>query len=267
MMGREDGTVFEKVRPRARPGSIPEALDMFRSEVRFYREVRPVLRGVGVRVPACVSAEVLGDGSTRIVLEDLSSLRRGAEPAAVAGALRRLHDAFAGDDDVLARWPWLRRVGAGADLIGAHYESLWVSSLRDRGDQPAPVRQLGASLVGRVAAAEWAEGSAGPLTLCHGDPSVRNVFTDADDEVVFVDWEDVRCASGIVDLAWLLVSSVEPSSWPAVGAAYGVASQTDLVAVLPSVAAQGFFALAGASDAIEAAGWIKRLAAAAERID
>jgi hypothetical protein len=28
------------------PGSIPEALDMFRSEVRFYREIAPV---IGVR--------------------------------------------------------------------------------------------------------------------------------------------------------------------------------------------------------------------------
>jgi hypothetical protein len=40
------------VKRRGRPGagSITEALDSFRSEVRFYQEIAPV---AGVRVPAC----------------------------------------------------------------------------------------------------------------------------------------------------------------------------------------------------------------------
>jgi hypothetical protein len=235
---------------------------MFRSEVRFYREIAPALVGV-VRVPACEVAEVLDDGSTRIVLEDVSGFRSGAEPVAVARALRRLHDEFA-DSDVVARWPWLRRVGAGAALIGAAYDEVWSTSLSARADLPQAVLALGASLVGRVAEAEWAEGSAGRLTLCHGDPSIRNVFTAADGAVVFADWEDVRCASGIVDLAWLLVSSVEPASWPAVIDAYD-AAVADLVTVLPSVSAQGLFALASAATS-DTGGWVERLSAAAEML-
>ena len=41
---------YVKRRGPAVPGSIPAALDMFRAEVRFHREVAPV---VGVRAPAC----------------------------------------------------------------------------------------------------------------------------------------------------------------------------------------------------------------------
>jgi thiamine kinase-like enzyme len=143
---------------------------------------------------------------------------------------------------------------------------VWASSLSHRGDLPRSVRRLGEWLVGRVEAAERDEGAAGPLTLCHGDPSTRNVFTDSEGDVVFVDWEDVRIASGVVDLAWLLVSSVAPSSWPAVIEAYGPIAARDLVTVLPSVCAQGLFALSGASTDDEAAGWIERLATAAEML-
>lgn len=57
---------FEKRRVPAKAGSIPEALDMFRAEVRFYREIAPV---VGVRVPVCITAEDTSEG-TRLLLED-----------------------------------------------------------------------------------------------------------------------------------------------------------------------------------------------------
>jgi len=69
----DDGTrIFEKHRDRAPEGSIPDVLDMFASEVRFYREVAPV---VGVRVPQRFAAEASPNG-TRLVLEDLSTWSR-----------------------------------------------------------------------------------------------------------------------------------------------------------------------------------------------
>ena len=52
------------------PGSISEALDSFQAEVRFYREIAPV---VGVRVPACYRAEGTDDG-TVLVLEARSTI-------------------------------------------------------------------------------------------------------------------------------------------------------------------------------------------------
>lgn len=47
--GREMGS-YVKRRELPVPGSVPDALQMFRTEVRFYREVAAV---VGIRVPPC----------------------------------------------------------------------------------------------------------------------------------------------------------------------------------------------------------------------
>jgi len=45
---------FVKRRTWPESGSIPDVLDMFRCELRFYREIAPVL---GDRVPDCCQAE------------------------------------------------------------------------------------------------------------------------------------------------------------------------------------------------------------------
>ncbi|MGH9155459.1 MAG: hypothetical protein ACRD1K_06425 [Acidimicrobiales bacterium] len=95
---------FEKRREPARAGSVPEALDMFRAEVRFYREIAPV---VGVRVPVCLEAEDTSDG-TRLLLEDLSPWTPGADSVRMARELAALHRRWEGQ--ALDRWPWLRRV-------------------------------------------------------------------------------------------------------------------------------------------------------------
>ena len=152
-------TVFEKRRAPAEPGSIPAVLTMFSSEVRFYRDVAPLLRDV-VRVPACAVAEVLEDGSTHLVLEDMSSLTPGGDPVAIARSLRALHDAFAGAP--VGRWPWLRRPGTAAELIASLYDRTWTTVLSVRADLPTEVRWLGDVLVGKVALAERLEGLAGP---------------------------------------------------------------------------------------------------------
>ncbi len=251
---------FEKRRDRAAAGSIPDVLDMFVSEVRFYREVAPV---VGVRVPVCLQAEASPQG-TRLVLEDLSAWALGGDPVAVARELAGLHERWRGQAQ--ERWPWLRRPGKGADLIAALFDRTW-PSLEGRSDLPPSVRSLGRSLVGRLEAAERAEGTAGPLTLCHGDASLRNVFTHPGrgGEVAFVDWEDVSCAPGAVDLAWLLVSSVAPGGWDEVIAAYG--EVVGLEPILPSAAAQGLFSLSDCPEGSPAAeAWVERLNEAAARI-
>jgi Ser/Thr protein kinase RdoA (MazF antagonist) len=250
--------VFEKRRRWAPAGSIPHALSMFESEVRFYREVAPE---VGVRVPACIEA-IEGDEGTLLRLEDLSSWLPGADPVSIAVELQRLHRRWEGR--ALDRWPWLRPPGAAATLIGELYDDTW-PRLATRADIDGPVRKLGQSLVGAVEAAEHAEGTAGPLTLCHGDASIANVATGPSGEIAFLDWEDVRWAAGVTDLAWLLVSSVPPTAWDAVIGAYGDA---DLEAVLPSVAAQGLFALSDLADgSAEALPWVERLSEAACRLD
>lgn len=225
--------------------------------MRFYNEIAPV---VGVRVPACVEA-THDEAGTLLRLEDLSSWSAGADPITVADELRQMHGRWEGT--ALARWSWLRLPGTAADLIGAAYDNAWPRIAR-RQDLDAPVRRLGQSLVGQVEAAEHAEGTAGPLTLCHGDTSVANLATGPSGEVAFFDWEDVRWAAGVTDLAWLLVSSVAPVAWDEVISVYGDA---DVEAVLPSVAAQGLFALSdrpeGSPEALEL---VDRLSEAGRRL-
>jgi len=249
---------YVKRRACPAPGSIPAALDMFRAEVRFYREIAPV---AGVRVPACYEASEAGDG-TVLLLEDLSAWAEGADPVTAAGVLTGLHARWEGQAPV--RWPWLRRVGAAAGLIEELFGQVW-PHLAARGDLTGPVEALGARLVGRVAAAEHQTGHAGPVTLVHGDASLLNMRTGPGGELALLDWEDVSAAPGVLDLAWLLVSSVGPARWDEVIAAYGPAGR--IAEVLPAVITQGLLSLADTPPgSAEAVAWVGRLEAAAKRL-
>lgn len=240
------------------PGSIPEALDIFRSEVRFYREIAPV---IGVRVPACHHTEDNGEG-TVLILEDLSSWQPGADPLAAARLLSGMHRSWAGQAHL--RWPWLRPVGAAAGLVEELYARVW-PGLADREDLTPDVRALGQRLVGRVTESERVIGAAGPLTLVHGDASAQNMRTGPGGEVALLDWEDVSSAPGVLDLAWLLVSSTDPAQWDEVIAAYGPAG--GLAGVLPAVAVQGLLSMSDtAAGSAAANGWARRLAATAALI-
>ncbi|MEV5960494.1 phosphotransferase [Kribbella sp. NPDC051952] len=244
-----------KRRSPAEPGSIAETLNMFESEVRFYREIAPE---VGVRVPACYVAESNADG-TLLELENLSDWAPGAEPAAGALVLRSLHEQWTGRAHV--RWPWLRPLGAGEDLVAALYDRTW-TALAARSDLSAPVRAAGEKLVGNVMEADRAVVRAGALTMVHGDASAQHMRTGPDGEVALLDWEDVSAAPGVLDLAWFLVSSVEPERWGEAVDAYGTSQ--GLVEVMPSTMVQGYLSMSDHPDGSEAAAaWVARLEAAA----
>lgn len=246
---------FVKERPRPEAGSIPDLLRMFEREIRFYTEIAPE---VGVRVPECFEAVESGEGF-RLVLEDLSGWTQGADPEVVARLLSGMHRRW--EREAAERWPWLDRGDRGADAIGALYDRTWADVER-REDITPTVHRMGAGLVGRVAELEREENRPEHPTLIHGDATLRNVWTD-DDEVAFVDWEDVRLADGAVDLAWLLVSSVAPDGWDGVIAAYGPAPEA-LRTAMPATVAQGVLSLADHEDGSEtASGWLERLERAA----
>ena len=164
----------------------------------------------------------------------------------------------------MRRWPWLRRPSLGDELIGNLFDRTW-PQVAARTDLTPEVHALGEALVGQVEAAELAEGTAGPPTLCHGDASLRNVFSSPSGEIAFVDWEDVRYGAGVTDLAWLLVSSVTPTEWEDVIDAYGPAPRLD--DVLPAAAAQGLLSLAHLADGSpDAASWVDRLTVTSRRL-
>ncbi len=240
------------------PGSIPDVLDMFRCELRFYREIAPV---VGVRVPACYQAEETAEG-TLLVLEDLSAWQPGADPVVAARVLSGMHRRWEGQAH--RRWPWLRAEGAAIDLVEKLFGQTW-PQLAAREDLTPSVRALGTRFVGHVTAAEAAAACAGATTLAHGDASMLNMRTSSDGEIVLLDWEDVTAAPGACDLAWMLVSSVDPGRWDEAIAAYG---QSDRLAeVLPAAIVQGLLSLSGTSAGTqEAAAWIERIDAAGARL-
>lgn len=250
---------FVKRRDRPATGSVPEVLGSFVAEVRFYREIAPV---IGVRVPACHRAEDGQDG-TLLVLEDLSGWSPGADPEAAAGLLRAMHERWV--EVAPRRWPWLRPVGAGADVIGSLYGRRWPKLAAGYELGPG-TRIVGEQLVGKVAEACRVESAAGALTLAHGDASMHNLRTGPENEIALLDWEDVRAAPGLVDLAWLLVSSVPPERWDDVVAAYGPADR--LGVALPAAICQGLLSLADAApDSADARGWIARLEIAARQVE
>ncbi|MFF0339330.1 phosphotransferase family protein [Kribbella sp. NPDC004875] len=242
---------YVKRRPPAVPGSIPDVLKMFQSEVRFYTEIAPV---VGVRVPECYQAEQTVDG-TLLVLEDLSAWTPGAAPDAGARALRELHDRWVGR---LEQWPWIRPIGAGEDLVAALYDEAW-PAIAARSDLSPAVLEFGQRLVGKVQDVDRVVATAGPLTLVHGDASAQNLRTGPNGEVAFLDWEDVSAAPGVLDLAWFLVSSVEPAAWSDALNAYGPVD--GLRSVLPSVMVQGYLSVSDLPDGAATA-WNARLGSA-----
>lgn len=249
---------FVKQRAPAAAGSIPDVLQMFVNEVRFYRELAPI---VGVRVPECISAEE-DRGATRLVLEDLSGWAPGADPPEAARLLAALHTRWEGKVD--RRWSWLRPPAAAAELVGELFDASW-PSLGSRPECTATLRSFGARLVGQVPEADRLAARSGPETLLHGDASLRNMRTSPAGEVALLDWEDVGVGPGVYDLAWLLVSSVDPDQWQDTIAAYGVAA--GLGDALPSATVQGFLSLADTSiGSREAVSWIQRMEEAVRRI-
>lgn len=124
---------------------------------------------------------------------------------------------------------------------------------------------MGARLAGRVTEAADRVRNGGLVTLVHGDASVQNMRTGPDGEVVLLDWEDVSAAPGVLDVAWLLVSSTDPARWDEVIKAYGPAGP--IAEVLPAVIVQGLLSLSNTPPrSADAVGWIFRLAAAADRL-
>src|SRR5262245_18467244 len=226
---------------------------MFTAEVRFYREIAPV---IGLRVPACYRAEHDGDG-TLLVLEDLSAWTPGADPVAFATILRDMHARWSGV--AAGRWPWLRPIGAGAAEVAALYAEVW-PSLSEHPGLSTPVRQIGVRLLARLPAVA----PAGPTTLCHGDASMQNARTSGSGEIALLDWEDVTAGYGIDDLAWLLVSSVPPERWDETIDAYGTSD--GLNHAWPDAIQQGLFSLSDDPFGPDADGWCARLAEAAHRL-
>ncbi len=195
----------------------------YEREVRFYRELAPQ---TPFRTPRCYAAEIAPTDDFVLVLEDLGGHPQGdqvtgcsaVQAASVVRSLAGLH----------ARWweprptehPWLpfTTVGLqrGRPVQGA-FARAW-ERVRDS-VEPGARALLDAGVESYVDL--LTEISTGPVTLCHGDFRLDNLFLpnmgssdgvtgEGGTEVIAFDWQFACRARGAYDLAYFLALDLEP---------------------------------------------------------
>jgi hypothetical protein len=196
--------------------SVATALDLYRNEVGFYRD----LAGQTDLAVRCHHTAV--DESTHdfvIVLDDMSADTAvdqvdGAsedQATSVVAALADHHARF-WDEAGLDGARWLRPLDHPrfVDGLAAATRATW-PAIRDRHRDrlDAPTVALGdrlADLVPRIAA----ELSRPPRTLAHGDVRLDNVFFDASGRVRLCDWQLTDRSRGMRDVALFVTQSLTP---------------------------------------------------------
>ncbi|MEX1022639.1 MAG: aminoglycoside phosphotransferase family protein [Dehalococcoidia bacterium] len=185
-------------------------------EVRFYRELA---EETPLRSPRCYAAEIAPNDDYVVLMEDLGHLRQGDQVAACtpAEAARAIEGAAA----LHARWweaepgprphAWLPFTTVGLDRAGpvqGSFARAW-SLVRDGVPQPArDALDRGVEAYRDL----LAEVSRGPVTVCHGDYRLDNLFfDDAAGNVIAFDWQFVCRARGTYDVAYFLALDLEPA--------------------------------------------------------
>lgn len=184
----------------------------YRREALAYRELLPV---TPVAAPLAHDVQTDGDAAS-FVLEDLANDRAvdqldgltATDAASVAGELARLHGHWRRSPalarlDVRTSTPTVldpAALSAGLDTVREH----WATTLGD-----ILLQAFGRVLTAREGLVA-AFGSAGPPTLCHGDPRADNLVFRAPDRAVLFDWQQLAIQFGAADIAWLAATSLEP---------------------------------------------------------
>ncbi len=182
----------------------------YEREVRFYRELAV---STPLRAPRCYAAQIDSNDDFVILLEDLGGERQGdqvsgctvAEAHEVVRALAAMHARWWEPDP--APHPWLPFTTVGLDRgrpVGGAFARAW-ARVRD-GVDPGAHTVLDAGVEGYVDL--LTEVSTGPVTLCHGDFRLDNLFL-VDGEPVAFDWQFACRARGAYDLAYFLALDLD----------------------------------------------------------
>ena len=186
----------------------------YEREVRFYRELAPQ---TPFPTPRCYAAEIAPSDDFVLVLEDLARYPQGDQVAgcsaeratSVVRSLAALH----------ARWwepepaehPWLPFTTVGLDRgrpVQGAFARAW-ERVRDA-VEPGAHAVLDAGVEQYVDL--LTEISTGPVTLCHGDFRLDNLFLPDGPgaEPIAFDWQFACRARGAYDLAYFLALDLEP---------------------------------------------------------
>ncbi len=197
--------------------ALATALDMYRNEVWFYRDL-----GGGTDVAVtCHHAEVderthdfvlvLDDMSRHVVLDQLAGCPRDRATAVVVALAD--HHARYWDEASLDGAPWLRRLSDAArlDRFGDALRATWpVMRSRFADELDDRVVDLGDRLDGLLPDLAAAL-SRPPCTLAHGDVRLDNMFF-GQDRVRLCDWQLTDRSRGARDLAYFLTQSLTPTT-------------------------------------------------------
>lgn len=204
--------------PTADPGgrAVGQMMGLYERESRFYAELADT---VPIRVPRCFAnvAEPATD-TWALVLEDLAPLVAGDQVAGadvvrarlVVKRLARLHARFYGrpELDELSWIPTL--VGPMTAAIVPMFDASW-SAFVDHYGPSTPARVL--SWIERFAplVPAYIESYADmPITICHGDFRLDNMFFGADGSFALIDWQMAMRVPGSSDLVYFLVTNLRP---------------------------------------------------------
>ena len=190
---------------------------LYEREVRFYQVVAPK---VAIRVPACLySAVDLDENSFILLLEDLAPLRMADQIGGVTLAdvevglaeMAKLHAPVWGDGSVTAL-PWLNYGAAERGQLAAFSGMLFDTFLERYG---ADLDDLTESVVRRFRGLVVTYTSHEPhsVTVVHGDFRADNLLYDAVGgrvPLVVVDWQTVGAGPGLLDVAYLVGTSLDP---------------------------------------------------------
>lgn len=182
----------------------------YEREVRFYRELAA---STPMRTPRCYAAQIDPDDNFVLLLEDLGGEHQGDQAAGCT--LADAHEVVRSLAAMHARWwepdpaphPWLPLTTVGLDRglpVGGAFARAW-SRVRETIDPGAhPVLDAGVEdYVGLLT-----EISTGPVTLCHGDFRLDNLFL-VDSVPIAFDWQFACRARGAYDLAYFLALDLD----------------------------------------------------------
>lgn len=201
--------------PNSRQAAVMQRL--YEREVRFYQILRD---RTAVTTPSYLYSDIdTATGQFVLLLENLTPVAtvdqlRGFTVEHARRALQQaaaLHAPFWGDSE-FDNYDWLNHSHNTADML-AQLVPLLIEQFCQR-----YATDLGPDIMGRMRrlsahAGELASEQHGPITVVHGDFRTDNMLFDGkggDVPVAVVDWQTVDRGNGLIDVAFLLGTALDP---------------------------------------------------------
>ena len=192
------------------------------TEWNFYRNIAHT---VDVRAPHCYHAAFsLEEMGFCLIMEDLAGSEQGDhfvglsadETALAIDQAVKLHAPRWGDPTLADSWPQPSTIDERAERLQMIYSMLLPAFLDRLGSRlDTPIVDI-CERFGRYVNA-WAHGTGTPLTLAHYDFRPDNFLfarSPSAPPIVVVDWQTANEGLGMVDVAYVIASSCDPSQRP-----------------------------------------------------